>query len=120
MKRLLFIVAFALHLALAPLQASAWPKASSVAECTWLWDLALTARGAAMQGIARETTRGMIWRIFVTPPEDQDGRTLGNAIVDAAYSTPWKDDEHAGDFPLRLRAACLLNGDMDAVLGVGL
>lgn len=106
--------------------AGAAPKAGHPGECRWLWDIALTARAAAMEGVPRETVRRVVWRIYgfapAVPAEDKTRlRELGNAVVDAAGSAARPQAETAGDFAGELRTMCLdRDGDMDEILGMGL
>ena len=117
MKRIVAALAACLVVA-APPVASA-PKAEHLGECEFFWDIAITARGMAMERVPSETIRRVVWRIFVH--EDQ-ARVIeiGNAIVDAAVGAPMKERENAGVFAGSLKAACINGGDMDSVLGVKL
>lgn len=94
--------------------AVAAPKAQHPNECHWYWDVAITARAAAMEGIERETSRRVIWRIFTT--EVERVKEIANLVVDTAHTRPRKPDEKAGDFAAELSRACSENGDMDAIL----
>ena len=105
--------------AIATQPAGAAPRAQSVGEYRWLWDVALTARAQAMEGVPVETTRRVITRIFEIP-NDRIGAIVA-AVIDAAHGIPWTADEAAGEFARRIGNACVANaGDLDGVLGTRL
>jgi hypothetical protein len=116
MKRLL--AAAAIAAAMTPPPVASAPKAEHPAECGWYWDIAITARAQAMEGVERETTRRAIWRVFVT--KEERVREIGNAVIDAVFSTPWAETEHAGELAKKIQDACMESGDMDSVLGTSL
>lgn len=105
------------HWAIAPAHAA--PKAESEKECRFLWDLALSARGMAMEKIPVETSRRVVWRMYTTRG-DERLHEIADAVIDAAHVLPWAADEMAGKFALRLFDACVTDGNMDRVLGTSL
>jgi hypothetical protein len=73
----------------------------------------------ALEGLERETSRRVVWRIFET--EDERMREIANLIVDVAHNAPAQEGEGAGRFAGVLKRACHEGmGDMDSVLGVSL
>lgn len=116
--RTLIVAAAAALISIAPPPSAAAPKAEQPSECSWYWDIAITARAYAMEGVERETTRRAVWRVFATPVDRM--RAIGNAVVDAVYSTPWAENERPGDLAGKLQQACLETGDMDKILGTAL
>lgn len=114
------ILAVAVATSILSLPAHAAPSAVHPSECEYFWDIAITARGMATERVPLESMRRITWRIF-NAKDDPRVIEIGNAIVDAAAATPFKEGEHAADFAGELQQACLLRGgDMDSVLGVKL
>ena len=114
------IIAVAVAASALSLAAHAAPRAVHPGECEYFWDIALTARGMATERVPLESMRRITWRIFNAQGEARVIE-IGNAIVDAASATPFKEGESAADFAGELKQACLVHGgDMDRLLGVKL
>lgn len=115
MKRLLLAVA--VLFVIAPPVTRAAPHAKSEGECQFFWDVALTARAMAMEGIRREQAQRVIDRIYNTGA-DARVRAIVQTIVGAAQMAR---SDPAGAFARELATACLKqNGNMDAILGASL
>ena len=81
--------------------------------CHWYWDLAVTSRAMAVEGIPVERTRGVIWRIFRSP--NSQVISNGNRIIDLVYSPVGQKEE----FVSTLGRVCEENdGRLEGVLGV--
>lgn len=117
MRTLFLAVTTALIFA-APPPVAAAPKAQHAAECSWYWDIAITARASAMEGVALDATRRIVWRIFSTKIERM--REIADLVVDAAHATPWAPEERPGELAKKIADACGENGDMDRYLGTRL
>lgn len=101
------------------LPASAAPRAEHPGECAFYWDIAITARAMAIVGVPKDTSRRVIWGIFVLDTDERVA-SIADSIVDAAHAAPVLAGERAGVFATMLKGACLSGGNMDGVLGVSL
>ena len=103
--------------------AFAAPKATSIAECDYFWDAAITARGLAIAKVTSEQMHQVMIELFgplrkAETEAHQRHAEIIRSIINAARIS---NSKTASEFAAALANTCnAQRGNMDSILGVSL